>query len=83
MSIAPADDDLPNSVGSRGDPAPQRSERDLRAWRRTIDHLTDRGLTPIGVPDDVITALDGLSDPFADSLSDENLRSILDMWSAA
>lgn len=82
MSVAPADDNQPKRVGSRGDP-PKRSERDLRAWRRTIDHLTERGLAPLGVPNDVIVALDALTDPFADALSDENLRRILDMWGSA
>jgi hypothetical protein len=81
-SLAPDDEDPPNSCGVRGDP-PQRSERDLRAWRRTIDHLRERGLTPLGVPDDVITALDALSDPFSDSLSDDHLRRILDLWGQA
>lgn len=76
MAIVASDDDEPaNYVDAWGDPVSPRSERDLRAWRRCIGHLTDRGLTPIGVQRDVVDALYGLDDA--------NLRRVLDMWGAA
>jgi hypothetical protein len=77
--IAPQGDDPPNPVDRQGDSPPTQTERELRAWRRTIEHLTERGLTPIGVPTDVAAALDAFSDPFGDTLSDDHLRRILEL----
>ena len=51
-------------------------EIDLRAWRKTIDHLNRLGLTPIGVPANVMRELY--------AISDDNWRRIQDrMWGAA
>jgi hypothetical protein len=73
--IAPYDDDALNSVGVRGDPTSQ-SERDLRAWQRTIRHLDERGLTPLGVPIHVVMELYAIGD-------DDLLRVLDTLWDAA
>lgn len=68
----------PYSCGRRRNPPPtdaQRRDIELRAWRRTIDHLNSLGLTPMGVPADVIRELY--------AISDDNWRRIQDpMWGA-
>lgn len=40
----------------------ERRAIELRAWRRTIDHLNSLGLTPMGVPADVMRELWAISD---------------------